>query len=98
MRGKLQATADDRIKRSKHCEEALNKIQSAMINIIGSTDKTRSNVTHSVQKIFSKSTSQNLRAARGFGMDPGSTFYQHGRPGASSTRRKMSGSTKSKRK
>ena len=98
MKGKLQATADDRIARSKHCADALDKIQSAMINIIGSTDKTRSNVTHSVQKIFSKSTSQNLRAARGFGMDPDSTFYQHGRHAASGRRNKMNGSTKSKRK
>ena len=79
MRNKLKATADDRIQRADNCAAALDKIQNAMLNIIGSTDSTRSNVTHSVQKIFSNSTTQNLKASRGFSMEPGSTFYQGGR-------------------
>ena len=78
MKNKLKATADDRISRADNCANALNKIRSAMLNIMESTSTTRSNVTHSVQKIYSRSTSENLRAARGFGMHPESTFYQHG--------------------
>ena len=69
----------------RHCAAALDKIQNAMLNIIGSTDSTRSNVTHSVQKIFSNSMTQNLKASRGFRAEPGSTFYQGGgspRPGS----------------
>ena len=87
MRNKLKATADDRIKRAENCSDALNKIRSAMLNIMESTSTTRSNVTHSVQKIFSRSTSENLRAARGFGMHPESTFYQGGHKKKGSTKR-----------
>ena len=86
MKNKLKATADDRIRRAENCSNALNKIRSAMLNIMETTSKTRGNVTHSVQKIYSRSTSENLRAARGFGMNPESTFYQGGHKKKSNTR------------
>ena len=86
QRNALQSVLDDRSQRRDAAQTARDNIYNELRQMQNFMDQTRSKVTHATTKTFSRSTTANLRAARGYGMDAGSTYYQRGRKSSSSRR------------
>jgi chromosome segregation ATPase len=78
QRKKLFDVLEDRRRRRDAAQKARDAIRAQLNEMSRFMDKTRARVTHSTAKTFSKSTSANLRAKRGYGMEPSSTFYPGG--------------------
>jgi chromosome segregation ATPase len=85
QRKKLFDVLEDRRRRRDAAQKARDAIKAQLLEMSRFMDKTRSKVTHSTTKTFSKSTSAELSAARGYNMKPGSTFYPGGHRKNSST-------------
>ena len=78
QRKKLFDVLEDRRRRRDAAQKARDAIRAQLMDMSRFMDKTRSTVTHRTSKTFSKSTTADLRALRGYGTDPESTFYPGG--------------------
>ena len=87
QRKKLFDVLEDRRRRRDAAQKARDAIKTQLMEMSKFMDKTRSSVSHRTSKTFSKSTSAELSAARGYNCEPGSTFY----PGGYSTKKKKAG-------
>ena len=85
QRKKLFDVLEDRRRRRDATQKARDAIKAQLNDMSKFMDKTRARVTHSTAKTFSRSTSAGLRAARGYGMEPSSTFYPGGHKKKQST-------------
>ena len=79
QRKKLQDVLDDRKLRRDAAQTARDAIYAQLQTMSRFMDSTRSKVTHSTAKTFSRSTTANLTAQRGYSCAPGSTYWTGGR-------------------
>ena len=79
QRKKLQDVLDDRKRRRDAAQTARDAIYEQLQSMSRFMDSTRSKVTHSTAKTFSRSTTANLTAERGYSCKAGSTYWTGGR-------------------
>ncbi len=79
QRKKLFDVLQDRRRRRDAAQKARDAIYAQLQTMSRFMDATRSKVTHSTASTFSRSTTANLTAQRGYSTAPGSTYYTGGR-------------------
>ena len=97
QRKKLFDVLEDRRRRRDAAQKARDAIKAQLLEMSKFMDKTRSKVTHRTSKTFSKSTTAELSAARGYNCLPGSTFYPGGNKKKRSTLGKAGRASMSRR-